>query len=233
MRKRLYLIPGLLCDAAIWQPQIAALSPHYDVRIPDLTGFASLSAMASYVLHDAPERFAVAGHSMGARVALEMFRRAPDRITHIALLDTGVHPADPDEPARRARLTDLSRTQGMKALADDWLPPMVAPAFFHGALKDTLYAMVERMTPDIHFRQIQALLNRPDARPLLGAIKVPALVGVGSEDQWSSPAQNRAIAEAMPGARFVLFEGSGHMAPLEAPDAVSAALEEWLARGAD
>jgi len=230
MRKRLYLIPGLLCDAAIWQPQVAAFSPRYDVRIPDLTGSASLSEMAALVLHDVPERFAVAGHSMGARVALEMFRQAPDRITHIALLDTGVHPADPDEPARRRRLTDLSRAQGMRALADAWLPPMVASSNFHGTLKDALYAMVQRMTPDIHFRQIQALLDRPDARPLLGAIRVPALVGVGSEDQWSSPAQNRAIADAIPGAHFVSFEGGGHMAPLETPDAVNAALEEWLTR---
>ena len=126
-------------------------------------------------------------------------------------------------------MTDLSRTRGMRALADAWLPPMVAPAHFLGPLKDALYAMVERMTPDIHRRQIAALLNRPDARPLLGGIHIPALVGVGAEDAWSPPAQNRAIADAIPGARFALFEGSGHMAPLEAPEAVSAAIAQWLA----
>jgi len=229
LNKRLYLLPGLLCDAAIWRPQIAALSPRYDVRVPDLTGLGSIPAMAAHVLQDAPERFAVAGHSMGARVALEMWRQAPERVTHIALLDTGAHAADPDEPERRRRMTDLSRTRGMRALADAWLPPMVAPAHFHGPLKDALYAMVERMTPDIHHRQIAALLDRPDARPLLSGIRIPAMVGVGGEDRWSPPAQNRAIADAIPGARFVLFEGSGHMSPLEAPEAVSAAIAQWLA----
>jgi pimeloyl-ACP methyl ester carboxylesterase len=226
---RLYLLPGLLCDAAIWQPQIAALSSHADVRVPDLTGLASIPAMAAYVLRDAPQQFAVAGHSMGARVALEMFRQAPDRVTRIALLDTGVHPVAPGEPEQRRRMTDLSRLQGMRALADAWLPPMVAPANFHGELKSSLYAMVERMTPEIHRRHIQALLNRPDARPLLGAIRMPTLVGVGSEDGWSTPEQNRAIANAIAGARFLTFGDSGHMAPLEAAGAVTAALEEWLA----
>ena len=232
MNKRLYLLPGLLCDAAIWRPQIAALSPRYDVCVPDLTRLGSIPAMAAHVLQDAPDRFAVAGHSMGARVALEMWRQEPDRVTHIALLDTGVHPADPGEPERRQRMTDLSRTHGMRALADAWLPPMVAPAHFRGPLKGALYAMVERMTPDVHHRQIAALLDRPDARALLGGVRIPALIGVGSEDAWSSPAQNRAIANAIPGARFVLFDGSGHMAPLEAPEAVSVAMAQWLARPA-
>jgi len=229
---RLYLIPGLLCDGAIWRPQITALSSQWRVSVPDLTGFASIPAMAAHVLRDAPERFAVAGHSMGARVALEMFRQAPDRLTHIALLDTGVHPASPDEPERRHRLTDLSRASGMRALADAWLPPMVAPANFQGEVKATLYAMVERMTPDIHRRQIDALLARPDARALLGSIGVPTLVGVGSEDAWSTPAQNRAIAQAIHNARFITFEGSGHMSPLESPEAVSRALVEWLSQAA-
>lgn len=229
VRPALYLIPGLLSDAAIWRSQIAAFSSRCDVHVPDLRGFSSIPAMAAHIAEHAPPRFAVAGHSMGARVALELFRQLRDRVTHIALLDTGVHPAPPDERERRLRLTDLSRSKGMRALADAWLPPMVAPGNFHGPLRDQLYAMVERMTPEIHRDQIQALLDRPDAQPLLAEIKVPALVGVGVADSWSPPDQNRAIADAIGGARFVTFEDCGHMAPLEAPEAVNAALQTWLA----
>jgi len=225
----LYLIPGLLCDAAIWRPQIAAFSPFCDVHVPDLRGFSSIPAMAAHIAEHAPPRFAVAGHSMGARVALELFRRIPHRVTHIALLDTGVHPAPPDERPRRLCLTDLSRNEGMRALADAWLPPMVAPGNFHGPLRDELYAMVERMTPEIHHNQIQALLDRPDARPVLAEITIPSLVGVGTADNWSPPDQNRSIAAAISGARFVAFEDCGHMAPLEAPEAVNIALRTWLA----
>jgi uncharacterized protein (TIGR02246 family) len=229
----LFLVPGLLCDAVIWRPQVQALAGGFDVRVPDLAGFDSIAAMAASVLADAPPRFSIAGHSMGARVALEVARVAPGRVQRLALLDTGVHPVNDGEPERRRVLTELSRTQGMTALAQAWLPPMVAPGNFTCALRATLVAMVERMSPEIHRGHIAALLGRPDARGDLARIAVPTLVGVGALDAWSPPAQNREIAEAIPGAAFVVFEGAGHMAPLEAPAAVTAALSEWMARGAD
>ncbi len=226
----LYLVPGLLCDAAAWQPQVDALSGRFDVRVPDLTGFDSIAAMAAAILADAPPRFSLAGHSMGARVALEIVRVAPERVERLALLDTGVHPVGEGEPAKRRVLTELSRTEGMTALAEAWLPPMVAPGNFEGALRATLFAMVERMSPAIHRNHIAALLGRPDAAPGLARIAVPVLVGVGALDAWSPPAQNRAIADAITGAQFVVFDGAGHMAPLEAPEAVNAALAGWMAR---
>lgn len=228
----LILVPGLLCDATVWQPQIAALAPRYDVVVPELAGHDRLEAMAAHILADAPDQFAIAGHSMGARVALEVWRAAPDRVTRLALLDTGVHPAWPDEPAKRQAMLDISAGAGMRALADAWLPPMVAPGRLERDpdLRSALYAMVERMSPAIHRAQINALLHRPDAAPLLPLIRCPVLVGVGEVDAWSPPAQHAPIAAAINGAQYAIFPGSGHMAPLEAPDAVTAALERWLTR---
>lgn len=226
----LYLVPGLLCDGIVWAHQIATLAPAYDVRVPDLTACASITDMAAGILADAPPRFAVAGHSMGARVALEMLARAPERIQRIALLDTGVHPPAPNEASARAAMLDISVTHGMRALADHWLPPMVADGALdrNPALRATLYAMVERMSPAIHRNQIGALLRRPDARPLLGKITCPVLVGVGEHDRWSPPEQHEAIAAAIPHARYVIFSDCGHMAPMENPEAVTAALSAWM-----
>ena len=229
-RETVYLIPGLLCDAVVWADQAAALSPDYDTRIPDLTRHASIAAMAADILSGAPARFSVAGHSMGARVALEIVAQASTRVDRIALLDTGVHPATPDEPSRRQALVDVGARSGMRALADVWLPPMVRNGALDAdpALRDRLNAMVERMTPEIHRGQIAALLGRPDARGLLGSITVPVLIGVGDQDRWSPPAQHEAIAAAIPHARYVVFPDSGHMSPMEAPSAVTAALRQWL-----
>ncbi len=231
-RETVVLVPGLLCDATVWAHQQAALTSSYDVLVADITQDDAIGAMADSVLRLAPERFTLIGHSLGARVALELVRRAPARVSRLALLDTGIHPASADEPARRQVMLDLGREQGMAALARQWLPPMVHPrrledtAFMHG-----LTAMVERMSPAIHARQIRALLNRPDAAAALGDIGCPVLVGVGAQDAWSPPAQHAAIVARIPQAEYVVFPESGHMAPAEAPEAVTACLSAWIDAG--
>ncbi|TPG48210.1 alpha/beta fold hydrolase [Sphingomonas glacialis] len=234
VRENILFLPGLLCDEVVWRHQTAALGARYDVVVARLTDFASITAMAQAALALAPGSLSVVGHSMGARVALEMVRLAPDRIARLALLDTGVHPVGAAEPGRRQQMIDLAETKGMAALADRWLPPMVMAGALERdpALDATLRAMVERMSPEIHGRQIAALLGRRDAAPLLATIRCPVLVGVGRHDAWSPPEQHAAIVAAIPRARYVIFEESGHMAPMEAPEAVTAALSEWMLQSA-
>ncbi|MDE2351242.1 MAG: alpha/beta fold hydrolase [Alphaproteobacteria bacterium] len=229
-RPALCLVPGLLCDAHVWGPQLAAFDGAYDIQIPELFAFRSIEAMAGHLLAQMPARFALCGHSMGGRVALEVIRRAPERIERLALLDTGTHPALADERAKRMGLVELARSKGMAALADVWLPPMVHPGLARdGALMRGLREMVGRMTPDIFDNQQTALLTRPDARPVLDTIRCPTLVGVGRQDGWSPPARHQEIAAAIAGATLAIFEDCGHMATLEAPDAVNAAFRAWLA----
>jgi len=141
-----------------------------------------------------------------------------------------VHPVWPDEASKRQAMIEISANLGMTALADIWLPPMVQDGLLDTdpALRAALYAMVERMTPAIHLAQITALLGRPDPRPLLPLIRCPVLIGVGALDRWSPPAQQEEIAAAIPQARYVVCEGSDHMAPMEASEAVSSALLEWM-----
>lgn len=233
-RSTVYLLPGLLCDASVWTHQHAALAVEHEVVIPDFTGFSSIGDMAQSVLDSAPSRFSIAGHSMGARVAIEVVRRAPERVERLALLDTGAHPPRPGEPAQRQILVDIAFNEGMKALADHWLPPMVhADRVADAALMEGLRAMVLRMSPDIYRRQVTALLGRPDAFPSLRSVACPTLVGVGRQDRWSPPDQHEAIVEAIPHARYVIFEDSGHMSLVEAPEAVTAALLDWMAMPAD
>ncbi|MQP64675.1 alpha/beta fold hydrolase [Niveispirillum sp. SYP-B3756] len=230
-RSVIYLLPGLLCDGIVWKHQAEALTADgHEVRIPDFRFFDSLNAMAQAVLAEAPARFALAGHSMGGRVALEIIRQRPDRVDRLGLLDTGTHGPQPGEPEKRQVLIDLAKAEGMTALAARWLPPMVHPdrlqdPDFMGVLTD----MVERMSPEIYEGQVRALLNRPDAGPGLSRIGCPVMLGVGRQDGWSPPAQHQAMADAIPQAKLEIFEQSGHMAPMEAPVAVTQALRRWLA----
>ena len=126
---------------------------------------------------------------MGARVALEIVAQASTRVDRIALLDTGVHPATPDEPlATSGPWSTSARGRGCALWRTSGLPPMVRNGALDAdpALRDRLNAMVERMTPEIHRGQIAALLGRPDARGLLGSITVPVLIGVGDQESLES-----------------------------------------------
>jgi pimeloyl-ACP methyl ester carboxylesterase len=223
------LCPGLLCDASIWAAQVEALRPFADVAVADFSRLDSLEDMARSALALRKGKLVVIGHSMGARAAFEMVRLAPERIERLALLDTGTHPRREGEEATRQVLVDLAYREGMATLAEKWLPPMVDEARSGDpALLEPLRAMVMRATPEQHERQIRALLGRPDARPLLSTISCPTLVMVGRQDRWSPLAQHEEIAALIPGAELVVIENSGHMSPVEQPEAVSQALLRWL-----
>ncbi|SEK00262.1 Pimeloyl-ACP methyl ester carboxylesterase [Sphingobium sp. AP50] len=224
----LLLLPGLLCDHRIWTDQIVALQQDRTIVVADYGSADSLSEMADRVLKVMPRGCAVAGHSMGARVALELWRTAPERFVRLALLDTGVHAPNSEEARKRYALLALGRKAGIDALTDAWLPPMVAPHNRVDPLMRRLREMVRAAGTDRFEVQIRALLGRPEVASLLGSITVPTLVGVGRLDIWSPPAQVRALAQQITGSRYVEFDGAGHMAPAEAPAAVTQALRGWL-----
>jgi pimeloyl-ACP methyl ester carboxylesterase len=218
----IFLLPGLLCDETIWADQRAALSEFGDVAIPDFRHVNSIEAMAQLVLDAAPDRFSVAGHSMGGRVALEVVRLARGRVARLALLDTGVHPRAANEESKRGELVDLARSQGMAALAARWLPPMLHPD--HSGLLGPLTEMVKRSTPETFANQQRALLNRPDAREVLAGIHCPTLVLCGKQDAWSPVAQHEEIAASIAQSKLVVVDDCGHMSPVEQPAVVS----RWL-----
>ncbi|MCW3838320.1 alpha/beta fold hydrolase [Sphingomonas canadensis] len=229
-RQHLVLVPGSLCDARVWHHQAKALSDVAEPWIPHLHGHDSLVAMAHAVLAEAPERFALCGFSMGGRVALEMLRLAPERITRLALIDASVHPVAEGEAARRQPQIDMARDQGMAALARWWNPRIAHPSMHGDAdYMGLLESMACSFTPQEYAREVRALLERPDPRGLLGGIAVPVLVLSGEEDPLSTPDRNRAMADAIPGARLILIGGAAHFPMLEKAEAVTAALRDWLA----
>ena len=225
----LYLIPGLLCDDTVWVHQKAALSGRFDIRIPNLKGFDSLEAMAESILQDVPGKIHVVGHSMGGRVAFEIMRLDPSRVLSLVLLDTGVHPVNAGEPEKRQHLLDLADSSGMAAVAQQWIPPMVHPdRISDRRLIEPIEAMVQRYSVAQFKAQIQALLHRRDARPMLAKIKCPTLVACGRQDAWSTLQQHQAIANAIKGAELAIIEDSGHMVSMEQPEALSSLLLRWL-----
>jgi len=227
----LVLLPGLICNEIVWSAQVRSLAAFRPNAVHGYGDARSLVTMAEQVLESAPTRISLAGHSMGARVALEVMRLAPERIERLALLDTGVHPVVPGEREKRMALYSIGVRHGMEALVDAWLPPMVHPdrrndEAFMRPLRDMCLSFDLTMFE----AQMTALLERPDPRDVLAAIRCPTLVGTGSHDAWSPVEQHRQIAALISGAELAVFEHAGHMAPYEAPGQVTVALRQWLAR---
>lgn len=227
--KTVILLCGLLCDEAVWGVQANALRGEYDVRILTFLAQDSMDAMAGHVLRDAPEKFALAGHSMGGRVALEVVRRAGPRVERLALLDTGFDAPAADEAGRRAVLVNQAMQEGIDAVAAAWGLPMLAPRHrSEPVMVQAVFDMVGRMSGAIYAAQTRALLGRPDATGVLKNIDCPTLILCGMEDGWSPPERHRRMAELAPRSILRLVEDCGHMSMMEQPAAVLAALREWL-----
>lgn len=230
----LVLAPGLGCDVVVWRHQIAALGSSCHIQVPDYGMADSLGAMARKLLVEAPPRFALAGHSMGGRVALEVMARAPERVERLALLDTGFEAVAMGEAGERERigryrLLDVARRQGMAAMAREWAPGMVHPSHRPDEqLMDEIHQMIARATPEQFEAQLQALLRRPDRAALLRTLTIPTLVLCGHEDSWSPVERHEDMASRIPRSVLVDVPQCGHMCTLEQPEIVSAALQAWL-----
>jgi pimeloyl-ACP methyl ester carboxylesterase len=231
-KEPLVLIPGLGCTAALFEPQIARLSPERSILMADHTKDESVAAIAERLLGTAPERFALAGLSMGGYVALEVLRQAPARIARLALLDTSARPDTDEARANRRNLIQLAKQGRLDEVHAALWPRLVAPAHQSDErLEEIVRRMLQETGPDAFIRQQTAIMGRLDSRPFLSSIEIPTLVLVGAEDLITPQEIAREMAEAIEWASLVVVPGSGHLSSLESPEAVSEALQEWLSRG--
>ncbi|MDP6573752.1 MAG: alpha/beta fold hydrolase [Rhodospirillales bacterium] len=225
----LVLLPGLLCDGALWRHQTETLGDAASFTIGDFTDDDSIEAMARSVLIEAPENFALAGLSMGGYVALEIMRQAPDRVTRLALLDTSARADTPENTVHRGGLIELARKGRFKGVTPRLLPLLIHPDRLDDEeLTGCVMAMAERIGKDAFLRQQSAILKRIDSRPHLSAIHCPTLVLCGRQDALTPLEVHQEMAGAMPRASLVVVEDCGHLATLEQPQAVNAALRDWL-----
>lgn len=228
------LVPGLMCDATVWRHQIAGLGACGDVQVAEHGLCNTLGAMAERILDSAAPTFALAGHSMGGRVALEVMARAPQRVLRLALLDTGYEAlasgeAGDRERAGRNRLLQMARREGMLAMAKEWACGMVHPArLTDQTLMDSIYTMIASAGVEAFDAQIQALLARPDRTDLLQSLRLPTLVLCGRDDSWSPLSRHEAMARIIAGSRLLSVPDCGHMSTMEKPGSVTAALLAWL-----
>ena len=223
------LVPGLLCTPRLYADQIPSLWRFGPVTVADHTRGDSMRDIARQILAQAPPKFALIGLSMGGYVAFEVQRHAPDRVVKLVLLDTTARPDAPEQTEQRKRQVEMARAGRFEGIAQLLFPRFVSAAR-HGdaALQAIVRTMAEDTGADAFVRQQTAIMSRADSRPGLASIPCPTLVIVGADDSLTPPDRAAEIAAGIPGARSVVVPSCGHLSTLEQPQAVTAALVEFL-----
>jgi pimeloyl-ACP methyl ester carboxylesterase len=224
----LVLIPGMMCDARMWGGLPAALAPRQVVHaLPTLAD--TMADLARDVLRDAPQRFALAGLSMGGIVAMEVVAQAPGRVERLALLDTNPRAEAPEAQARRGPQIDRALAGGLRAvIRDEMKPNYLAAGDGRQAILDLCMEMALSLGPEVFARQSRALRDRPDRTAALAAYTGPSLVLMGAEDRLCPRDRHDQMHALMPRSRLVVIDGAGHLPPLERPAETTAALRRWL-----
>jgi pimeloyl-ACP methyl ester carboxylesterase len=229
MPQPLVLLPGLLNTRRLYERQIADLADLAEVSVPELWYHDSIGAMAEATLKVAPERFALGGFSMGGYVAFEILRRAPERVTRLALMDTQATPDTPEATARRRGFIEQAKLGRFHGVQPSLLPQIVHREHLDDqSVIQPILEMAVEVGADGFCREQTAMIARPDSRPLLVEIKQPTLVLVGRQDTATPLVRSEEMAADISHSQLVVIDKSGHMTPLEKPAEVTAALRRWL-----
>ncbi|MEP4380780.1 MAG: alpha/beta fold hydrolase [Alphaproteobacteria bacterium] len=229
MTMNLVMIPGLLCDARLWAHQTEHLADIAECMVADITGAESMDELADNVLAAAPDKFALAGLSMGGYVAHAIMRRAPGRVTRLALIDTSARSDTPEQRVRRGQLIDMSKYGKFRGVTDRLLPILVHEArLSETALTDEIKKMAEHVGSEGFTRQQHAIMGRRDSRPFLIEYGVPTLVMCGRQDALTPLEHAAEMAAGIPGSRLAVIEDCGHLSTMERPQAATALMRQWL-----
>jgi pimeloyl-ACP methyl ester carboxylesterase len=233
----LLMIPGLLCSPRLYAAQVAALEDRAEIVVPDwrkapLAVWDTWDSAARWIVEQMPPgKFAMAGLSLGGMLAVEIMQFAADRVTKLALLDTGMRSQNETERAiRRARIRLASEGHFELVLGLQMSRFIPAYRLPDKALVDEVMAMCTEIGADIYKRQEELAAIRTDRRPDLPRIKCPTIVVCGRDDTATPLFLSEEMAKAIPAAALVVIEQCGHLVTMEKPEETNEILKLWLDR---
>jgi pimeloyl-ACP methyl ester carboxylesterase len=230
-------------NQSIWDDQVAALKQRYRTITLDLRGFGrsgapagpySMEQMAADVralmtklgLDDA----VIVGLSMGGYISLAFYRGYPEQVRALVLADTRASADNEEGRERRMRSAERAEREGVKAIADEMLPMLLAPRTIekNAALVSRVRAMIESNSPNGVASAQRAMADREDSTRLIERMNIPVLVIVGSEDSLTKVEESKAMRDKIPGSRLSVIEGAGHLSNVERPAQFNRALVDFL-----
>ena len=225
----LVLLPGLMCDERLFAPQVQEFSKQHDILIGDITGRETIEAIASDVLKKVPDKFCLAGLSMGGIVAMEIVRQAPERVEKLALMDTSpLAELDEIKERRNNQIAKVLSGDLISVMQDELKPFYVADVSNNIEILSICTDMAMKLGPQVFKRQSLALQSRPDQQATLPKIGVSTLVLCGEHDQLCSVAKHQLMHSLIPNSTLVVIKDAGHLTTLEQPKQVNRAISEWL-----
>ena len=225
----LILLPGMMCDARLFAPQIAVLNDSMRISVPLPVSAPNMAQLAAEVLADAPDRFALGGVSMGGILAMEIIRQAPQRVTHLALIGTNPFAERDEVKARRTPQMDAVRDGRLAAvMRDEMKPSYFTHRVDNADLLDLTMAMATDLGPDTFIAQSLALRDRTDYEATLRHVTCSTLILCGRHDQLCPVERHEAMKAMIPHARLCIVEEAGHLPTIETPGIVTTALQELL-----
>lgn len=228
MMEPVLLIPGLVADIRLFQHQISALSQSRPIMLALPRG-ATVEEMSSNLLAMAPPKFVLIGHGLGGDVALDIVRRALDRVSRIALISTDPLSETPQAAAaRETRMVAARAGRLIQAIAEDYPATALAPGPRRAEVLETVRAMAETLGEGVYLSQQRAMQRRPDQQKTMRRATLPALILAGALDTLVPLRRHEFVAGLMPFAKLQLIADAGHLCPMEQPEAVTAALEAFL-----
>ena len=228
MQDPLVFLPGMMCDARVFAAQTTAFSPHVSVVVAPVTCGDRIEEIASRLLDGLPRRFALVGLAMGGVVAMEILRRAPDRVSRLALLNSNSLAETPQSAGEYEPMIINLRTGGLEDAVDMVIPPdSLAPGAERGAVQGLLQDMAVHIGSKTIIRQIRAMQRRRDYQAVLRRCQVPTLVMGGAYDRLAPVKRHELLAELIPNAQLRVLDASGHLPVLEQPEEATAELFEW------
>lgn len=229
MSEPLVLLPDAMCDARLYWPQIADLSHDMAVMVAPVHLGDRIEEIASGLLDVLPRRFALAGCGFGGMVAIELQRRAPDRVARLMLIGSTPLADTPQQADERDRLVIKARAGKFDEAIAGLLPE---ESFTDGPFKSEIIALVRDMAKsfgsDIFVRQARAMQRRRDQQAVMVKLRIPVMIVAGTQDTLYPEKRQSVLAELVPGAILRMIAGTGHLPMLEDPDALSAAIRDWM-----
>jgi pimeloyl-ACP methyl ester carboxylesterase len=224
------LLPGMMCDARMWQAQIDNLN--IPVTVPPHVACDNFGDAAANILERAPEQFALAGLSMGGILAFEIWRQAPHRVTHMALIDTNPFADSPERQSLRLEQIEQALAGGLREMAVDSLKPMYLAESNRDdeALLNVILDMAMDLGPEAFRLQSLALRGRADSADTLSTIDCPVTVICGAEDTLCPVKYHEYMANRISNSKLVVIDECGHLASMEKPEVVTQELLVLFAR---